>query len=222
MGLNLRLWLLRAAFRLFPAAFRPKDSGFLPVTKVEPLSAAVCQLETAICLYFLGASRCSVHTLAGAAHELLGGLTTQANRLNPGAVRPPRLLQEFDVEQLMGTRNWNDIRNALKHFQGAKPTGKDLDDVKNLAWLSDAVLMAHDLGGRESDVVALLCFWTRVLKTEPSLMYPACYQRHADRENKSFEPLAEAPQTRWAREELKRRPYLKVPPWFERSIRISG
>lgn len=94
-----------------------------PKIKVSKLDAAKRQLETAIRLYFNDADPVSIHTLAGAAHNIL-------NDLNKKYGGNPMIISDFLIKDEFKKKIKQQINKAKNHFKHAD---KDPDTTIDFA-----------------------------------------------------------------------------------------
>ena len=128
-------------------------------SKLTALEAAKAQLDTAIALCFLNAHPAPIHSLLGAAQELLKGLAT-AHARAVGAPMPSTHLDATEAAlRVMGTARLNDLRNFLKHKVGHAKSTMSIDMTMNMMWTVDCIQSLASMNEPPSSLVELHIGW---------------------------------------------------------------
>ena len=132
---------------------------FYTPVELDQLKAAREQLETAIYLFLLGASPASVHTLAGAAQEVLSGLCRRKAR-ECGEPAPITVLRRDDItKDIVGPVGLNGVRNYLKHCLDKSTGPVTVSAHLNMLWLYDCLESWLALGNKHTAATWLFFGW---------------------------------------------------------------
>lgn len=144
-------------------AFRPDSPGlathFYSPVELSQMEGAYSQLETAVYLFLLGAPPAAVHTLAGAAQEVLRGLVKRHFREIGGPLPP----SELDANaSCLGRLDRNEVRTFLKHALHPDSGGErtvTVDANENMLWIWDCLQSWRQLGNSSSALAQLFLTW---------------------------------------------------------------
>lgn len=128
-----------------------------PEYRVDHLTAAQIQLESAVCLHFLHAHPAVILTLAAASQEILGGLLKKAKAV------PSELSSELikgDLNFCLGVaEHFNEKRNFLKHYQGDSEKTIEVAPNSYYYWIVLAIENWKQLGQPCSPVFRTYMKW---------------------------------------------------------------
>jgi hypothetical protein len=130
-------------------------AGMLVHLKISKIDAAKRQLETAIRLYFNEADPVSIHTLTGAAHEILSDLNSKVSGtpmiLSDVLVKEER---KKEFRQIM-----NEAKNHFKHADKDSDTVIDFNPEINETFIYDACAKYEQLTGEAVPYFRIYCGW---------------------------------------------------------------
>lgn len=134
------------------------EPHFYSPVDLSQMEGAYSQLETAVYLFLLGAPPAAVHTLAGAAQEVLRGLVK--NSTMRGQPAPPSALEAHRA--CISRVNLNEVRTFLKHDVRGKSAVErtvTIDANENMLWIWDCLESWKQLGNSGSEVARLFLGW---------------------------------------------------------------
>ncbi|WP_349742946.1 hypothetical protein [Roseateles cavernae] len=193
---------------------------YTPV-QVTALEAAKVQLDTAICLFLLNAHPGPIHSLIGAAQEVLKGLVAAHARAM--GVQPPET--HLDATELalraMGTSRLNDVRNFLKHKIGCAESTVAISADMNMAWMLDCIHCLAALGEPATALVELHVDWAFEVHFRRTT-FPAD-MAHEDILKELFSerghPYGTVDETvLWLKAKLTEPRFQSVPDWFRHAV----
>lgn len=193
---------------------------YTPV-QVTALEAAKVQLETAICLFFLNAHPGPIHSLVGAAQEILKGLVA-ANARARGEAPPGTHLDATELAlRTMGTSRLNDVRNFLKHKIGSAESTTSISADMNMAWMLDCFNCLSALGEPDTAMVELHVDWAFEVHFRRTTFPPGMALEDMLKEvtSERGHPYGSVDETiLWLQTKLTEPRFHSVPDWFRHAV----
>jgi len=125
---------------------------FEKITKIE---AAERQLKEAIRLSFERRDKLAIHTLAGAAHEILKDLGKKKGVT--GLIKNVVGIKEDKRTEYF--RLVNHPKNFLKHANRDSENELDFNQMLNEVWLCDAIYLCEEITGKISHEMRIFRAW---------------------------------------------------------------
>ena len=189
--------------------------------EVTALDAAKVQLDTAIGLFLLNVHPAPIHTLVGAAQELLKGLSISYARAR-GSPAPFTHLDEKEMAlRMMRTSKMNDIRNFLKHKVAEAQSTVSLNIDINSNWILDCIDSLAAMNEPPSAMIQLQIDWVldvhfKQVTFPPGTAFETIVERVVSERG---HPFGTAETTiSWLKDKLSGPTPLAVPDWFRASV----
>jgi len=189
--------------------------------EVNALDAAKAQLDAAIGLFFLNAHPGPVHSLIGAAQELLKGLVAAHARAR-GIPPPETHLDATELAlRMMGTAKLNDVRNFLKHKIGNAESTISISADMNMAWILDCLYCLSALGEPTTALAELHLDWAFEVHFRRTIFPADMAHEEILKELTSGRghPYGTVDETvLWLKKKLAEPRFQCVPDWFRHSV----